>query len=107
MARKLKVANGVNLQHQPRDGRGRIAVWIIGKKRWGWRSPVDVREMIGMEQATLEAPAGSPTKPTPENPFPDGVELDASESDDGDDEAPAAPAAQLESRGVVASRSTK
>jgi hypothetical protein len=107
MARKLKVANGVNLQHQPRDGRGRIAVWILGKKRWGWRSPVDVREMIGMEQATLEAPAGSPPKPTPENPFPDGVELDASESDDGDDEAPAAPAAQLESRGAVASRSTK
>lgn len=96
MARKLKVAEQYSLKQNSKDSRGRIAVWLVGKNRWAWRSPVDVREMIGMGQALLDAPAGSnvPPKPTPENPFPDGFEEESQFSDDDgdDDEAGAAQA---------------
>jgi len=97
VARKLKIAEQYSLKQNPKDSRGQIAVWLVGKNRWAWRSPVDVREMLGMGQALLEAPAGSPpaVKPTPENPYPDGVEegSEYSEDDgDGDGEAPAAEA---------------
>lgn len=87
MARRLKVANNLALQGLPRDSRGRIAVWLVAKKKWAWRSAVDVREIVGMGQGSIEAPPGSPPKPTPDNPFGDSVETDSEFGDDDDNES--------------------
>lgn len=107
MSRKLKIANHISLDRTPKDSRGRVAVWLTDKKKWAWRSPVDVREMIGMGQASLEAPAGSPMKPTPDNPYGLGVEDETEAADDDEGENVAGAAPHQESKGAFASRPSK
>jgi hypothetical protein len=58
-------SNRIRIDTRNADIRGRIAVWDLAAKKWIWRYPIDVRELVGSGVATLEPGEDAPPRPEP------------------------------------------